>query len=143
MRWQATLQNTSNAKWISRQMHKTPRRFKKMPQKTSKTKKTPHKKSLWKIKTQNRTELITVKFFGGAKKSFGTDLISVKLDYVTIRDLLKHLLSIKQQDAIDLDTKNILVAVNGVDTSALNDMDTITRAGDVVSIIPIIHGGNK
>ncbi len=87
--------------------------------------------------------MITVKFFGGAKKSFGTDLISVKLDYVTIRDLLKHLLSIKQQDAIDLDTKNILVAVNGVDTSALNDMDTITRAGDVVSIIPIIHGGNK
>jgi molybdopterin converting factor small subunit len=85
--------------------------------------------------------LITVKFFGGAKKSFGTDLISAKLDGMAIRDLLEHLVSIKPQNP--LDTKNILVAVNGVDTSALNGLDTITHDGDVVSIIPIIHGGNK
>lgn len=44
---------------------------------------------------------------------------------------------------MDLDTKNILVAVNGVDSSALQGRDTMLRTGDVVSIIPIIHGGSR
>lgn len=80
---------------------------------------------------------------GGAKKSFGTDLISADLDGKNIQSLLEHLVSIKPKDTMDLDTKNILVAVNGVDSSALQGRDTILQPGDVVSIIPIIHGGSR
>jgi len=87
--------------------------------------------------------LITIKFLGGAKKSFGTELISSELDNVAIRDLLAHLLSIKPKNTLDLDTKNILVAVNGVDSSALEGQNTVLHSGDVVSIIPIIHGGTQ
>jgi len=85
--------------------------------------------------------LITIKFLGGAKKSFGTDLITADLSEITIRDLLAHLLSVKPKNTLELDTKNILVAVNGVDSSALEGQDTILHQGDTVSIIPIIHGG--
>lgn len=85
--------------------------------------------------------MITIKLLGGAKKSFGTDLISADLDSKTIRDLLDHLLSIKPKNTLELDAKNILVAVNGVDSSALDGQDTILNPGDTVSIIPIIHGG--
>ncbi|MFM7795772.1 MAG: MoaD/ThiS family protein, partial [Candidatus Nitrosotenuis sp.] len=42
-----------------------------------------------------------------------------------------------------LDKKNILIAVNGADSSSLNGIDTILRSGDVVNIIPVIHGGAR
>jgi molybdopterin converting factor small subunit/tRNA threonylcarbamoyladenosine modification (KEOPS) complex Cgi121 subunit len=85
--------------------------------------------------------LLSIKFLGGAKKSFGTDSVSVDLDNVQIRALLEHLLSIKPKETITLDTKNLLVAVNGVDSSALDGYDTVLRSNDTVTIIPIIHGG--
>jgi ThiS family. len=34
-----------------------------------------------------------------------------------------------------------LIAINGSDSSAMNGKDTIVRNGDIVSIIPVIHGG--
>lgn len=87
--------------------------------------------------------MITIKLLGGAKKSFGTDQISADLDGKSIKALLEYLVSIKPRDTMALDTKNILVAVNGVDSSALQGHDTALRAGDTVSIIPIIHGGSR
>jgi tRNA threonylcarbamoyladenosine modification (KEOPS) complex Cgi121 subunit/molybdopterin converting factor small subunit len=80
---------------------------------------------------------------GGAKKSFGTDLISADLDNISIRNLLAHLLSIKPKNTLELDTKNILVAVNGIDSSALEGQNTVLHSGDIISIIPIIHGGTQ
>lgn len=87
--------------------------------------------------------MITIKLLGGAKKSFGTDLVSVELDNATISDLLEHLLSIKPKNTLEIDTKNILVAINGIDSSALEGPKTVLHSGDVVSIIPIIHGGSN
>lgn len=85
--------------------------------------------------------MITVKLLGGAKKIFGKDLVQADLDNSTIEKLFEYLLSIKPENTLDLDTKNILVAVNGADSSALQGHNTVLHAGDTVSIIPIIHGG--
>lgn len=85
--------------------------------------------------------MITVKLLGGAKKIFGKDLIQADFDNITIEKLFEYLLSVKPANSLDLDTKNILVAVNGADSSALQGHDTILHEGDTVSIIPIIHGG--
>ncbi|MFI5417083.1 MAG: KEOPS complex subunit Cgi121 [Nitrososphaerales archaeon] len=85
--------------------------------------------------------MLSIKLLGGAKKSFGADFLPVDLENIPIKTLLEHLLSIKPKDTITLDTKNILVAVNGVDSSALDGYDTILHQNDVVTIIPIIHGG--
>lgn len=87
--------------------------------------------------------MITIKLLGGAKKSFGQDVIEADFDNVTISKLLDYLLSIKPQNTLDLDTKNVLIAVNGADSSALHGHDTILHSGDVVSIIPVIHGGAR
>lgn len=87
--------------------------------------------------------MITIKLLGGAKKSFNTDLIHADFDGKTIDAMLSHLLSIKPANTIDFDTKNILVAVNGVDSSALSGRDTVLQQGDIVSIIPVIHGGTS
>lgn len=85
--------------------------------------------------------MLSIKLLGGAKKSFGTDFVSVDLEGIPIKTLLDHLVSIKPKNTLDIDTKNILVAVNGVDSSALDGFDTILHSDDVITIIPIIHGG--
>ncbi|MDH3276536.1 MAG: KEOPS complex subunit Cgi121 [Nitrosopumilus sp.] len=87
--------------------------------------------------------MITIKLIGGAKKSFSTDQIELDLDNITIEDLLEKLLDIKPKNTATLDTNNILIAVNGADSSAMDGRMTRINNNDVISIIPIIHGGSN
>ena len=85
--------------------------------------------------------LITVKLMGGAKKSFSTDSVTLKESSMTLNELIDHLIQIKPKNTLEFDTKNLLIAVNGIDSSALQGYNTKLCDNDVVSIIPIIHGG--
>ena len=85
--------------------------------------------------------MITVKFIGGAKKSFNSHQIQIDKFDISINQLFELLLKIKPADSSELDIENILIAINGSDSSAMNGKDTIIHDNDVVSIIPVIHGG--
>ena len=85
--------------------------------------------------------MITVKFLGGAKKSFQTDQMHIRQAGISIDDLLSILVKLKPPDSYEFDTANILIAVNGVDSSAMQGRATTIQDTDVVSIIPVIHGG--
>ena len=87
--------------------------------------------------------MIIVKLLGGAKKSFLTDKLEVEKDEMTIAGLLDYLQKSIPKNMSVLDFKNILVAVNGVDLSALGGSDTVLKDGDIISIIPVVHGGSK
>jgi len=87
--------------------------------------------------------LITVKLIGGAKKSFSTDKIVLEKNASTINELISHLMQIKPKDTLEFDTKNLLIAVNGVASSALQGYDTKLSDNDEISIIPVIHGGSS
>ena len=78
---------------------------------------------------------------GGAKKSFSTDKILLEKTNLKITELFEHLIQIKPSDTLEFDTNNLLVAINGVDSSVLDGYNTSLKDNDVVSIIPIIHGG--
>ena len=80
---------------------------------------------------------------GGAKKSFSTDKILLEKTNLTITELLEHLTQIKPSDTLEFDTNNLLVAINGVDSSVLDGYSTSLKDNDIVSIIPIIHGGKS
>lgn len=86
--------------------------------------------------------MITVKLLGGAKRSFLTDKLEVEKDEMTVTGLLEYLQRSIPKNMPRLDIKNILVAVNGVDSSALGGSDTGLKDGDVISIIPVVHGGS-
>ena len=86
--------------------------------------------------------LITVKLIGGAKKSFSTDKIVLGEKVNTITELVNYLIKIKPKDTLEFDTKNLIIAVNGVDTSALDGYNTKLNDYDEISIVPIIHGGS-
>lgn len=86
--------------------------------------------------------MITVKFLGGAKKSFSVDSLILEKTDLTIEQLLDYLVKNKPENDNKLDVRNLLVAVNGVDSSAIDGQSTKLKNNDVVSIIPIIHGGS-
>ena len=86
--------------------------------------------------------MITVKLMGGAKKSFSTDSITLEKSNLTIEKLIDHLIQIKPKSTLEFDTKNLLIAVNGIDSSALDGLDTKLEDNDIINIVPIIHGGS-
>ena len=87
--------------------------------------------------------MITVKFLGGAKKSFSADSITLDKTNLTIEQLLEFLVNKIPESNNKLDVKNLLIAINGIDSSAINGPLTKLKNNDVVSIIPIIHGGSS
>ena len=86
--------------------------------------------------------MITVKLIGGAKKSFSTEQLDIDKSDISIQELIDLLLKLKPADSPNLDTDNALIAVNGIDSSALDGKSTVIRNNDLVSVIPVIHGGS-
>lgn len=87
--------------------------------------------------------MITIRFLGGAKKSFSVDKIEVDKYDISIGELLEMLVLLKPKNTPNLDVENTLIAVNGVDSSAMEGKKTIIKNNDAVSIIPVIHGGTS
>lgn len=85
--------------------------------------------------------MFTVKFIGGAKKSFPTEQLDIAKSDISVQELLNLLLELKPSDSPDLDIDNVLIAVNGADSSAMGGRSAIIKNNDLVSIIPLIHGG--
>jgi len=87
--------------------------------------------------------MIKINFTGGAKKWFNQSEMMIDKSGLSIDELLKHLISIKPKNTIEFDDKNLLIAVNGIDSSALEGHETKLKQNDVVNFIPIIHGGTQ
>ena len=87
--------------------------------------------------------MIYVKFIGGAKKSFSSDQIQIDKSDISVQELIDLLLKMQHPSAPKLDTENILIAINGSDSSAMNGRSTKIKNNDLVSIIPLIHGGSS
>ncbi len=87
--------------------------------------------------------MITVKFVGGAKKSFQTDQLRLETSEISIESLLLELENLQPGNGPKLDFANSLIAINGVDSSAIDGKKSIIKNNDIVSIIPVIHGGSS
>ena len=87
--------------------------------------------------------MFTVKFVGGAKKSFPVEQLKIDQSNLSIQELINLLLELKPTDTPKLDTDNVLIAINGADSSAMDGKSTIIQENDLVSIIPVIHGGSS
>lgn len=71
------------------------------------------------------------------------DHMSVGRQEMLVSDLLVFLRDSVPTGRPEFDARNVLVAVNGVDSSALHGGKTRIKDGDVVSIIPVVHGGGR
>ena len=77
--------------------------------------------------------MIAIKLVGGAKKSFDSDQFQIEKSGITVNELLEHLLKIKPNNTSELDVENLLIAINGSDSSAMDGRDTI------ISDLSLIH----
>ncbi|NAL77910.1 MoaD/ThiS family protein [Nitrososphaera sp. AFS] len=85
--------------------------------------------------------MITVRLLGGAKKAVGkssTVIPQPRLSVSQVLDLLRN----DAEDPGLLNPTNLLVAINGVESSSLHGNDTIVQSGDVLTVVSVVHGGD-
>ena len=82
-----------------------------------------------------------VKLFGNISKINNKDNITVDFKNLNICEMLDKLSEILNLEKSFLNNENLLIAINNVEISALNEKKTIIETGDLISIISISHGG--
>lgn len=82
--------------------------------------------------------MIVVRLLGGAKKALGAEQVEIDADSSTVGDILDM---VESRTSGALAAPNVLVAVNGADSSAAGGRGAVVRAGDDVAVIPVVHGG--
>lgn len=84
--------------------------------------------------------MITIKLLGGAKKAVGKSCIIFDKPFASISEILTFLKENSVEPKI-LDPNNILITINGADSSLLSGNDTLVKTGDMVTIVTVVHGG--
>ncbi|HEY7079886.1 MAG TPA: MoaD/ThiS family protein [Nitrososphaeraceae archaeon] len=84
--------------------------------------------------------MITVSLLGGARKALGKSEISLDSYEASVNDILEFLKENATEKGI-IENNNLLIVINGKDTSVMEGYDTIVRTGDVIKIVTIVHGG--
>lgn len=84
--------------------------------------------------------MITLKLLGGVKKTVGKNSIVIDKSQSTLKEIFEELKN-KSKDARIIDEKNLMISVNGVDSSVIGGKEAIIKTGDIITIVTIIHGG--
>ncbi|MEM2759843.1 MAG: MoaD/ThiS family protein [Nitrososphaerales archaeon] len=84
--------------------------------------------------------MITVRLLGGAKKMVGRDQVSIDAKEIKVNEILEMLHSMSSNANV-FNSSNMLIAINGVELSVLGGLNAQIKDGDVVSVVPIVHGG--
>ena len=80
---------------------------------------------------------------GSLKKIFSTDSFTFDESNSTVQSVINYLIEKQPENSNEFDGKNIMIAINGKDSSALSGSETSIKSGDIITIIPIIHGGSN
>ncbi len=72
--------------------------------------------------------------------AIGKNSIVINKSQTTLKEILEELKN-KAKDSKIIDEKNLMISVNGVDSSVIGGKDAIIKTGDIVTIVTIVHGG--
>ena len=81
-----------------------------------------------------------MKLLGGVKFAVGKNSVVIDKSQSTVKEIIEEL----KNEAIEpkiLNEKNLMVSVNGIDSSVTGGKETVIKTGDVITIVTIIHGG--
>lgn len=84
--------------------------------------------------------MINVKLLGGAKRAIGKDLLEVEKNEAKLADIVEMLRTMSSNSNL-FNVTNLLIVVNGVESSILGGLGAKVKDGDTVSIVPVVHGG--
>ncbi|MGH9991787.1 MAG: KEOPS complex subunit Cgi121 [Nitrososphaera sp.] len=85
--------------------------------------------------------MILIRLLGGAKKAVGGKA-SLHLDRpsASVLEVLHFLQGMSVEPRL-LKRENLIIAINGVDSSALQGENTLAKSGDTVTVVTVVHGG--
>ena len=84
--------------------------------------------------------MITLKLLGGIKNAIGKNSIVINKSQSTLKEIFEELKN-KAKDSKVIDEKNLMISINGVDSSVIGGKEAIIKTGDTITIVTIIHGG--
>lgn len=82
-----------------------------------------------------------IKFLGNICKYTNNTNLLIDLKNYSIEQMLSLLDKKFNFEQSFLKNENLLIAVNNIEVSVLNNTDTIIKDGDTISIISVNHGG--
>ena len=84
--------------------------------------------------------MITVDLVGGIRKAAGFSTVNINVTNLSINELLTLL-----EREYDLENKvkedEIMIAINGVESSVMGGREAKISSGDTVTILSVVHGG--
>jgi len=84
--------------------------------------------------------LITVDLVGGIRKAVGFSTVNINVTNSSINELLTLL-----EREYDLENKikedEIMIAINGIESSVIGGRGAKISSGDTVTILSVVHGG--
>jgi sulfur-carrier protein len=84
--------------------------------------------------------LITVDLVGGIRKAAGFSTVNINVTNSSVNELLTLL-----EREYDLENKikedEIMIAINGVESSVMGGRGAKISSGDTVTILSVVHGG--
>jgi molybdopterin converting factor small subunit len=84
--------------------------------------------------------LITVDLLGGIRKTAGFSTVNINVTNSSINEILTLL-----KKEYDLENKikedEIMIAINGVESSILGGREAKISSGDTVTLLSVVHGG--
>lgn len=84
--------------------------------------------------------MITVDLVGGIRKTAGFSTVNINVTNSDINEILSLLG--REYDLENKIKKNeIMIAINGVESSVLGGMEAKISSGDTVTILSVVHGG--
>lgn len=85
--------------------------------------------------------MILIRLLGSCKKIIGCSSLAYEKHPTSINEIVSYLDKSASANGTDFSPDNILVVVNGVDSSILDANESLVQDGDIVTVVPIIHGG--
>ncbi len=84
--------------------------------------------------------MITVDLVGGIRKTAGFSTVNINVTNSDINEILSLLG--REYDLENKIKKNeIMIAINGVESTVLGGMEAKISSGDTVTILSVVHGG--
>ncbi|MDW0151001.1 MAG: MoaD/ThiS family protein [Nitrososphaeraceae archaeon] len=84
--------------------------------------------------------MITLKLLGGVKFAMGKTSMVINKSQATVKEIIEELKNESRHTKI-LNEQNLIITVNGVDSSVTGGKETVIKSGDILTIVTIIHGG--
>jgi molybdopterin converting factor small subunit len=84
--------------------------------------------------------LIIIKLLGGVKHTIGKNFIIIDKSESTLQDILNELQK-RSNDKKIMNEKNLLISINGIESSIIGGKDAIIKTGDIITLVTIVHGG--